>query len=138
MHILVPIFVCVVLPVAVVLIISLQKRNSDNKRAEILIKAIEANKEIDVDRLTEAMSRPKTGKSPREIRNRRLLFGCMFTLLGILFVGVGLLAWRNGLLFDNDNVMGPTMTGCVSLAVGISFLIVYYATRNRKDPENRD
>lgn len=40
MEILVPIFVCVVLPVAVVLITSLTKINSDNRRTQIIIKAI--------------------------------------------------------------------------------------------------
>lgn len=38
---LVPIFICVVLPVAIVLIVFLAAMNSDNKRAKILIKAIE-------------------------------------------------------------------------------------------------
>ena len=67
-HILIPISICVILPIAVVLIISLQKRNSDNKRAEVLLKAIETNKDIDVDRLTEAMSYNRPRKTPAEIR----------------------------------------------------------------------
>ena len=42
--ILVPIFLCVVLPVAIVAIIYWEKINSTNKRTQVLIKAIEANK----------------------------------------------------------------------------------------------
>ena len=41
--VLVPIFVCVVLPVAIVGIYYWSQINDENKRAEILMKAIEAN-----------------------------------------------------------------------------------------------
>ena len=52
---LVPIFVCVVLPVAVVAIIAATKMNNDNKRSKVLIKAIESNCGIDADNLAEAL-----------------------------------------------------------------------------------
>ena len=132
-QILVPIFVCVVLPVAIVLIISLQKRNSDNRRAQILLKAIEANKDIDVDRLTDAMSNGRAVMTPLELRNRRLLRGCIFTLVGIVLVTLGLCLKIDGMDLDNDSVFVPVMFGGCSLAVGLSYLIVYYVTRNQKD-----
>ncbi|MDE6397564.1 MAG: hypothetical protein K2K84_09860 [Muribaculaceae bacterium] len=133
MEILVPIFVCVVLPVSIVLIISLQKRNSDNRRAQILLKAIEANKDLDVDRLTDAMSNGRVVMTPRELRNRRLLRGCMFTLVGIVLVTLGLCLKIDGMDLDYDSVFVPVMLGGCSLAVGVSYLIVYYVTRNQKD-----
>ncbi len=136
--ILVPIFICVVLPVSVVLIVSLQRRNSDNKRAEILIKAIETNKNIDVDRLTEAMSNQKTKRTPEEIRNRRLLLGSIFTLLGLLFIVIGLVAWSQLHSFDSDSVTVSLMMGGASLAVGVGFLIVYFVTGKTTTKEIRD
>ncbi|MBD5171562.1 MAG: hypothetical protein HDT07_06110 [Bacteroidales bacterium] len=132
-HILIPISICVILPIAVVLIISLQKRNSDNKRAEVLLKAIETNKDIDVDRLTEAMSYNRPRKTPAEIRNRRLLSGCIFTLIGLFLAILGLSLRADGWTFGSDNVFIPFMFGGCSMAVGLSFLIVYYAPRNQKD-----
>ncbi len=136
--ILVPIFICVVLPVSVVLIVSLQRRNSDNKRAEILIKAIETNKNIDVDRLTEAMSNQKTKRTPEEIRNRRLLLGSIFTLRGLLFIVMGLVAWSQLHSFDRDSVTVSLMMGGASLAVGVGFLIVYFVTGKTTTKEIRD
>ena len=133
MEILVPIFVCVVLPVSIVLIISLQKRNSDNRRAQILLKAIEANKDLDVDRLTDAMSNGRVVMTPRELRNRRLLRGCIFTLVGIVLVTLGLCLKIDGMDLDYDSVFVPVMLGGCSLAFGVSYLIVYYVTRNQKD-----
>ena len=132
-EILVPIFCGAILPMVVVFIESRRKKNSDNKRAEVLLKAIETNKDIDVDRLTEAMSYNRPRKTPAEIRNRRLLSGCIFTLIGLFLAILGLSLRADGWTFGSDNVFIPFMFGGCSMAVGLSFLIVYYATRNQKD-----
>lgn len=128
---LVPIFVCVVLPVAIVFIVFRAAMNSDNRRAEILIKAIEANCDFDADKLAEALRKPK--KTAREILNGRLLRGCIFSIVGlfILIVGIVNLAGDND--FSSDSVTVPMIFGGVSLAVGITFLIVYFATRKQVD-----
>ncbi|MDE6100355.1 MAG: hypothetical protein K2G01_04865, partial [Paramuribaculum sp.] len=68
---LVPIFVGVVLPIAIVAITAASKINNDNKRSKVLIKAIESNCGIDADKLAEALQKPK--KTAREILNLRLL-----------------------------------------------------------------
>lgn len=75
--IIVPIFVCVVLPVAIVAIVYAASINSDNQRSKVLIKAIESNCGIDADKLAEALQKPK--KTAREILNLRLLRGCIFS-----------------------------------------------------------
>ena len=68
---LVPIFVCVVLPIAIVLIVSLAKMNADNKRTQIILKAIEANRDVDTEKLIESMKKPE--KTALQILNLRLL-----------------------------------------------------------------
>ena len=127
--ILVPIFICVVLPVAIVLIVFLYNMNSDNKRAQVLIKAIEANKDIDTDKLAEAFSKPR--RSPREILNLRLLRGSIFTLCGLGFVIFGLVGLANDFTIRMEPVMIPMICGASCLAVGISYLIVYFVTRKQ-------
>ena len=52
-EILIPISVCVILPIAIVSIISYVRMNSDNQRTQVLLKAIEANNNIDDDKLAE-------------------------------------------------------------------------------------
>ncbi|MDE6125883.1 MAG: hypothetical protein K2G30_02905, partial [Muribaculaceae bacterium] len=71
--------------------------NSDNKRAEILIKAIETNNGIDADRLAQALEKPR--KTPREILNLRLLRGCIFSLIGLFFIVIGLVSLSLGTEF---------------------------------------
>ncbi len=133
--ILVPIFICVVLPVAIVLIVFLYNMNSDNKRAEVLIKAIEANKDIDTDKLAEAFSKPR--RSPREILNLRLLRGSIFTLCGLGFVIFGLVGLANDFTIRMEPVMIPMICGASCLAVGISYLIVYFVTRKQLADEDK-
>lgn len=133
--ILVPIFICVVLPVAIVLIVFLYNMNSDNKRAQVLIKAIEANKDIDTDKLAEAFSKPR--RSPREILNLRLLRGSIFTLCGLGFVIFGLVGLANDFMIRMEPVMIPMICGASCLAVGISYLIVYFVTRKQLADEDK-
>lgn len=129
MDILVPISICVVLPVAIVLIIFMTAMNSDNKRAKVLIKAIEANNNIDADKLAAALAKPR--KTPLEILNKRLLRGCMFTFTGIALIIVALVSLASGTEFANDSVTVPMILGGALLAIGLSYLVVYFVTRKQ-------
>lgn len=126
---LVPIFICVVLPVSIVLIVYLAAINRENKRAQVLLKAIEANNNIDADKLAEAMRKPK--KSAREILNKRLLYGNVFSLLGIAFCIIGL----SGIIPDHHDfeLFLMYLVSTVSIPVGLGFLITYFVTRKSVD-----
>jgi len=133
---LVPIFVCVVLPIAIVLINSLAKINSNNKRTQIILKAIEVNKDIDANKLIESFK--SLEKSARQLLNLRLLRGCIFTLIGVALITVGIVNLICGTEFNADPVTIPVVFGGASLAVGISYLIVYVITRKQIDtPESK-
>lgn len=129
--ILVPISICVILPVSIVLIVSIAAMNGDRTRAKVLMKALETNNSIDADKLAEALKKPS--KSPREVLNGRLLRGCMFSLVGLFIVIAGIANWCNGTPFSADPVTVPMVFGGASLAGGISFLIVYFVTRKQVD-----
>ncbi|MDE6291625.1 MAG: hypothetical protein K2M16_08835 [Muribaculaceae bacterium] len=125
-EVLVPIFVCVVLPVSIVLIVSIRKWNSDNKRAEILTKAIESGREVDTERLVESLRGPKIRYySDKDQLFSRLLRGCIFSLTGAALSVVFL----TGIIKDKDAQVIILMVGLVCLAVGISYLIVFFASR---------
>lgn len=118
---LITISICVVLPIAIVLINSLTQINSDNKRAQIILKAIEANKNVDIDKLTESLNTPQ--KPTREILNNRLFRCCIFTLLGIGFVIYFL---YNKSISGNPNIINYTMLLAIaSFSVGLSYFITY-------------
>ena len=128
-QILVPIFVCVVLPVAIIAIIFGASINSDNKRSKVLIKAIESNCDIDADKLAEELQKPK--KTALEILNLRLLRGCIFSLVGIAVCIIGIIAYSMGMEFQTDAVTVPLIFGGISLAIGLSYLVVYFVTRKQ-------
>lgn len=123
--ILVPIFCGCVLPIAIVLIISMRKKNNDDKRAEILIKAIESGEEVDAEKLADALGKPK--HSPLEILNARLLRGCMYTLIG-LALAVVYFAWP---AYDTNVLSSLMLLSAVSTAIGIAYIIVYFVTRGQ-------
>lgn len=126
---LIPIFICCVMPVAIVLIVFIAAMNADNKRAAVLSKAIETNNNIDADKLAAAFAKPR--KSSREILNGRLLRGCIFSFIGIALLVVGIVNAIQGDDFYADQVTVPLMFGGCSLAVGLSFLVVYFVTRKQ-------
>lgn len=119
----IPIAICVVLPIAIVWIIASKARNYDNKRAEIILKAIECQPNIDPEAITAALRqtdgnrRPKT---PVELLNFRLLRGCIFTLVGIAAILLGYYQWS--FIYYAAAVFMP---------IGLGYLIVYFATRKQ-------
>ena len=129
--VLVPIFCGCVLPVMIVLIVSMRKKNSDDKRAEILIKAIESGEAVDADKLAEALGKPK--HTPLELLNARLLRGCLYTLVGLALVVV-YLVWPDT---DMNSLMSLILLSAVSTAVGLSYLIVYFVTRGQVNEEKK-
>lgn len=130
-EVLVPIFVCCVGPVAIVLIIFLYRMSAERQRANIIIKAIEANNNIDADKLADSLK--KTPRTPLQILNLRLLRGCICTLVGVGLVICGIINYANNA--HEDSVTIPMIIGFISLAVGISYLIVYFVTRKQVDKE---
>lgn len=130
--ILVPLGICVVLPVLIVFFITRISTNSDNKRAEVLIKAIECNANIDADKLTEALSKSK--KTPLEVLNLRLLRGCIFTLLGVAAAVTAAILGHN--VPDMNSQYPVIMAAGFCLAIGISYLIVYFVSRKSVNSDN--
>lgn len=126
--IIVPIFICVILPVSIVLIFYLWKINKDNKRSKILIKAIESNPGLDIDKFAESLQSPK--RSETELLNLRLLRGLIFTFCGIILVIVGVVIYYSDKVMTDEAVM-PMILGGISFAVGLSYLIVYRVSRKQ-------
>ena len=102
--------------------------NYDNKRSQVLIKSIESNCGIDSGKLAEALQKPR--KSAREILNLRLLRGCIFTFIGIALCVIAVLNYMNSdSATSADSVVVPALFGAISLAIGLSYLVVYLVTR---------
>lgn len=138
-HILIPIFICVVLPVAIVYIVFRTIKNKDDKNAEIIIKAIENNSDIDADKFIAALGQPQ--KSPMQILQKHLLRGCIFTFLGLVAM-IATTIFNVPTIEQNlepEDIAGWLVSlviigGCC-LAIGVAYLVTYFITRKSIDKD---
>ena len=124
--VLIPIGVCVVLPVMVVWLINRTRQNETNRKTEIMLKAIEAGATIDAD----FFKAQQDQKGPRTIKERllkRLTAGCIFTLMGIAFTVIGFI--NKSMLSVNmskDSFTIPCIFGGIFFSIGVACLIVFF------------
>ena len=118
MNILVPIAVCVVLPVMIVWLISRVRQNETNRKAEIMLKAIENGQSID----PEIFKSKKQTTSVKKDLLDKLNGACITTLMGLAFLL--LLLFKVQTLGFEDFL--PYAAGAM-LAVGIGLFISYFA-----------
>lgn len=129
---LIPISICCLLPLGIFWLYYRAQMNKENKRTEIIMKALESNSNLDTDSLVKALE--NTSKTPQGIRYARLQRGCQYTLLGIALCVVFLIS--NGKEIDSDMAFMMKFTGAASIAVGISYLIVYFVSGKSSTDNN--
>ena len=125
-HILIPISVCVVLPVMVVWLVNRTRQNEINRKADIMLKAIESGATIDAN----FFKAQQENKSIKERLLKRLTGACIFTLTGLVFAVIGLFNWTNLTEnISNDSAVIPMIFGGLFLAIGISLFVVFFVGR---------
>lgn len=124
---LVPIAICVVLPIAIVWMTTRARIKRDNLRKEIILAAMEKNSDIDIEEMTKKLNRPK--KLLKEKLIMRLLCGSMFVGFGILTY-VALAVYMCIFGQDTNMFIGLSFVAVPSLAVGIAFLINFFVGKN--------
>lgn len=127
---LIPISICVILPIAIMFLSVYPRINNDNKRTQAILKAIETGNCIDADKLAEAFNSRQTKEpgSPRKTLMRRLLCGCIFTFTGIASIAIDVIysytrdfPWELGFFF--------VAFGALFISIGLGFLLVYFVSR---------
>ncbi|MBE6223415.1 MAG: hypothetical protein E7125_08200 [Bacteroidales bacterium] len=122
-----PVFICVVLPVSIVWLIARTRQQETNKKAEIMLKAIEAGVPVDMTQF-EPAKKQKATKSIKQDLLEKLNGACITGLMGIGFLTLGILRtlnWEFGRHMFMNKFWLPA--GCVLLAVGIGLFISYFA-----------
>lgn len=114
--------ICVVLPIAIVWLINRRKTNETNRRAEILLKAIEAGSTVDLNLFQE----PQKQRSIKEKLLDRLTAAWVATLVGLPIIAFGISMYC---LLDNPaaGVLMIAGIGGIILAIGIALFGVYFA-----------
>lgn len=122
MDIIIPIGICVVLPIMVVWLHSRKDINETNKKTEIMLKAIESGATIDTDLFKTQQTPAKTIK---EKLLARLTAACIVSAIGLsVCITTLILSFMGGVASSVIYTLTPI--GGIILVVGIALFIVYY------------
>ena len=124
--IVVPVACGCVLPIVVIWLSVREKMNETNKRTQIALAAIEKNPELDLEDLLRKIS-PKQ-KLLKEKLLRKLLWGCLTSMMGRGLIGFGVFLGIKNMGGDDDPLTSVCF-GLMLLAIGIAFLISYFVGR---------
>lgn len=125
--IILPIFMCVVMPVAIVWLVMRAKQNETNKMAEIMLKAIEAGIPLDPD-----FFKTQTRTLQKSLKERQLDWltaACILIALGLGSILVGaIIILINNWTYDTAPTAYSLLTfaGGLVLVIGIALLVVYF------------
>ena len=124
---LVPLGICVVLPVLIVWFVTRTRQNETNKKTEIMLKAIESGATIDANFFKDAH---KKQKSTKERLLNRLIWGCATSILGVGLAVLGIVQWVNwNGTTSNDSFVVPLIFAGILLAIGIALFIGFFVGR---------
>ena len=112
-----------ILPIVAIWLDVRRRINETNARTQIALATIEKNPDMDIEELLKKMS--SNGKLLKEKLLKKLLWGCLTTLLGVGLIGFGIYLSANN-LGGTDDPMTSVCFGLISLGVGIAFLINYF------------
>lgn len=122
-QIIIPLGVCVVLPVLVVWLVSRLRKNDIDRKTEVMLKAIEHGQEIDPEAFS---SRGKGHKTIKMALLGKLQYG-----LVLLLIGAGLLTAAP---FVEENT-ALYILGGILVALGAGFLVSFFVGRKWLAPE---
>lgn len=119
---LVPIGICVVLPIMIVWLVTRTKSRSIDKKTEVLLKALENGQQID----PELLITPKQSKNLKTIKMvllEKLQVAAVFTIMGVAMIVLSAV----GILGDTANVGFPVfmLCGVIFSAIGVGHIFVY-------------
>ena len=124
--ILVPLGICVALPLTIVWMYIRKKMNETNKRTQIVMAVIEKNPDVDIQEYLKKLNPPQ--KSLKEKLMNKLLGACVLIALGISGVGYAAISGYVG-AGNPDKIEFFAGIGAVLLMLGIAFLIVYLVSK---------
>ena len=122
-QVLLPISITVVLPVLIVWLVGRDKQNKTNRKAEIMLKALENGATLDPD----FFGREHESRTIKERLLGRLTAACITSLVGLAFILVGIFMMSRLDWAENVEIVILTfMIGGILIAVGMALFIVYF------------
>ncbi len=125
-NVLIPLFVCVVLPIAIVWMVVSSRKHEMDKKTEVMLKAIESGDRIDPEFFKPKEKVKSKGGLKQELLDK-LTGACITTFMGIAFLAFGIAdmfvpTLSQGLWF----MEASPLAGAILLAVGLGLFISYF------------
>ena len=128
-EIIVPIGVCVVLPVMVVWLVFRSRNHIVDRKAEVLLKAIENGQDIDPEMFASDDRSKRSDRSRRSLKMN--LLGRLQTGIILVIMGAGLVACAM-LIPGKDSLL---IIASILLALGIGFFVSFFVGRKWMEAE---
>lgn len=132
---LLPVCICVLLPVSIVTLVMMASRHEADRKAEVMLKAIESGQNVPADYFN---SNKKTD-APKTLKERllkRCHAGCVCTGIGIAFLAVGLI---NQFGQPSKYVgVGGALLLCIGIALLASFFISKHELHDELEAEKNN
>ena len=121
---LIPIGICVILPIFIVWLNLRAKTNETNRKAEVMLKAIEAGKDVDANYF-------KPEEKSKTVKGQllgKLTGACITFFIGLTVLTLVLCLSAQGNI-DADSVMGFSILGGILIAIGAALFISFFVGR---------
>ena len=121
----IPLGICVVLPIMSIWLVMRNKTNQTNRRTEVLLAAIEKNPDLDMEDFIRKMN-----PNPKTIKERLM----SRLLCGLIFIAIGTSTLLSALYQDYQGGTGldyfAIYSGCgCLLLIGISFVAAFFISK---------
>ena len=113
--------VCVVLPIVIVWLYNRRRTNETNRKAEIILKAIDAGVEVDPDLLKNEVSQ----RSVKEGLLNKFTGAVVTTLMGIVTIAFAVIVIGKHGSRVNEEMMVVALVGGLLVAIGLALFGTY-------------
>ena len=113
--------ICVVLPIVIVWLFNRRRTNETNKKAEIILKAIDAGVEADPDLLKNEVSQ----RSVKEGLLNKFTGAVVTTLMGIVTIAFAVIVISKHGSRVNEEMMVVALVGGLLVAIGLALFGTY-------------
>lgn len=136
----VPIGICVVLPIIIVWIIMQNKKNNTNRRTEIILAAIEKNPDIgNMEEILKQITPPQPTFREKMLRklHGEMMWGSTMTLLGVALL-IAIIAWVSYGNYAPGDIAALGVMCAACLATGLGMLIAYFSGKKMLNNEVKE
>lgn len=125
-EILIPLSICVIMPITMVWMNLRSKKQADKNRTDIILAALEKNPNIDLEELMQKITPKST--TLKEKLLKKLMWGSVISAIGIGFLGYALYMDFVGGMSVED-MERSYFCGGITMLIGLAILLVFFISK---------